>query len=193
MARRSPPARRRSPDSGYRRAQRERRGAPWWQWLLGTMVLVGFGYFLYGLSSAPSPAPEAKPDRKAMAGKQPEGEGQSRKKEPRFTFYTLLPEKEVIVPEGEVKVRKRQERLGQEHRGQYFIQAGSFRTHGDADRLKARLALLGVEARIQRAKVKGAIWHRVRMGPYASMNEVEMIRTRLRKHRIDSVVQTAKR
>ncbi len=198
---RKPVSSRRRPSSGRapvrRKIPRERQVAPWWQWLLGAVVIGGFGYFLYGLSTGPSPEPETETEKpvaaKPKTEQKPETRSQPRKEEPRFTFYTILPEKEVIVPEGEVKVRKRQERLGRKLQGRYFIQAGSFRTHDDADRLKARLALLGVEARIQRAQVKGALWHRVRMGPFASMNEVESIRSRLRKHHIDSVVQTAKR
>lgn len=191
MARRAPPRRRNAPPA--RRVTRQpRRPAPWWQWGLGLVVIAAFAYFLYWLSTDTSSRPVAK-SPPPVAAKSPPQKTQKAKEEPRFTFYTILPEKEVIVPEAEVKVRKRQERLGQKPRGRYFIQAGSFHTHGDADRLKAQLALLGVEARIEKAQVKGTLWHRVRMGPFASMNEVESIRSRLRKHHIDSVVQTASR
>jgi len=191
MARRGP-TRRKNPSRARRAPRQLRRPAPWWQWVLGLVVISGFAYFLYWLSTDTPSSPVAKP-RPPVAAKSPSEKAQKPKEEPRFTFYTILPEKEVIVPEAEVKVRKRQERLGQRLRGRYFIQAGSFHTHGDADRLKARLALLGVEARIEKAKVKGILWHRVRMGPFSSMNEVESIRSRLRKHHIDSVVQTASR
>ena len=198
---RKPAPRRRKPASRTRPPVRrdgvgERRVAPWWQWLLGALVIGGFGYFLYTLSVAPAPLPEAEAEKpvaaKPKAAPGPKTESEPKKASPRFTFYTILPEKEVVVPEGEVKARKRQERLGRKPAGRYFIQAGSFRSHGDADRLKARLALLGVEARIQQARVKGTLWHRVKMGPFASMNEVERIRARLRKYHIDSVVQTAR-
>ncbi len=165
---------------------------------MAVMVLGAFGYFLYWLSTdLPEPTRQA---RKASAGKrlakpvQPKTESKTaEKREPRFTFYTLLPEKEVIVPEGEVRTLKREERLGRTPEGEYFIQAGSFRQAADADRLKARLALLGVESRIEKAEVKGAVWYRVRLGPFTSMNQVAKIRARLRKHRIDSVVHTVKR
>ena len=45
---------------------------------------------------------------------------------------------------------------------QYFIQAGAFRESRQADRLRAELALLGLEAQIEHS----ANWHRVRLGPY---------------------------
>ncbi|HEU0283113.1 MAG TPA: SPOR domain-containing protein, partial [Gallionella sp.] len=49
----------------------------------------------------------------------------------------------------------------------YFLQAGSFSNADDAEKLKAKLALLGIEASTQTATIpdKG-VWHRVRMGPY---------------------------
>ena len=179
MARRPPPRRRTAP----RRPPPRQRRAPWWLWAVVLGVVGGFGYFLYVLSRQ---APVAEPPPKPKA---PPGEA----KGPRFTFYTLLPKKEVIVPEGEVRIRKREERLGRAAKGRYFIQAGSFRSFRDADRLKARLALLGVESRVETAKIRGTTWYRVRLGPFSTMTEVERIRARLRDHRIDSVVQTARR
>lgn len=164
---------------------------PWWLWGVVLVVLGGFGYFLYYLSQEAPPVPAAK--KPPVAPRPKAAKKEEKAKEPRFTFYTLLPEKEVIVPEGEVRTRKREEQLGRASKGRYFVQAGSFRSFRDADRLKAQLALLGVEARVDRAQVRGATWYRVRLGPFTSMTEVERIRTRLRRHRIDSVVQTAKR
>lgn len=195
MARRKPAPRRRAPPRGRVR-QKHRSGAPWWLWVVAVVVLGGFGYFLYRLSSdLPEASDQArkKPVENRFAEPAKPEAGGARKREPRFTFYTLLPEKEVVVPEGEVRTIRREEHLGHAPKGEYFIQAGSFRNVTDADRLRAQLALLGVESRIQRAEVKDAVWYRVRLGPFASMTEVEKIRSRLRKHRIDSVVHTVKR
>ncbi|MBI5006503.1 MAG: SPOR domain-containing protein [Nitrosomonadales bacterium] len=49
----------------------------------------------------------------------------------------------------------------------YYVQAGSFQNVGDAEKLKAKLAFSGFEAKIQAATIpdKG-VWHRVRLGPY---------------------------
>ncbi len=191
MARRKPASPRRSPPRGRARGKR-RSGAPVWLWVAAAVVLAGFGYFLYWLSTG-SPETPAKA-RPAAPSAEPKAEAVTvKKREPRFTFYTLLPEKEVVVPEGEIRTIRREEHLGRARRGEYFVQAGSFRRMSDADRLKARLALLGVESRIERAEVKGAVWYRVRLGPFTSMTEVERVRARLRKHRIDSVVHTVKR
>ncbi len=165
----------------------EKRPAPWWQWVLGIVVVGGFAYFLYTLNAATT-GPRTVEKKSNSTSPQPSPETHSRE-EPDFSFYTMLPEQEVIIPEGEVKTRKRQERVGRAIPGRFMIQAGSFRRIRDADRLKARLALLGVEAKIQPAMIHGTQWYRVRIGPFKHMNEVEKIRTRLRQNRIDSVVQ----
>ncbi len=165
----------------------EKRPAPWWQWVLGIGAVGGFAYFLYTLNGDAT-GPQTVAKKPNAASSTPSLETHSRE-EPDFSFYTMLPEQEVIIPEGEVKTRKRQERLGRATPGRFMIQAGSFRHIRDADRLKARLALLGVEAKIQPATIHGTQWYRVRIGPFKHMNEVEKIRTRLRQNRIDSVVQ----
>jgi cell division protein FtsN len=53
--------------------------------------------------------------------------------------------------------------------GTYYLQAGSFQNVGDAEKLKAKLALSGFEASLQTVNIpdKG-VWHRVRLGPYSN-------------------------
>jgi cell division protein FtsN len=67
----------------------------------------------------------------------------------------------------------------------YYLQAGAFQSPDDADNLKAQLALLGVEAVIQTSEVadKGR-FHRVRVGPFHSMDEVESTRSLLTQNNI---------
>ncbi len=49
----------------------------------------------------------------------------------------------------------------------FFVQAGSFQSKDDAEKLKAKLAFSGLEASIQTADIPGkGVWHRVRLGPY---------------------------
>ncbi|KAF7598633.1 MAG: cell division protein FtsN [Candidatus Dactylopiibacterium carminicum] len=63
---------------------------------------------------------------------------------------------------------------------QIYLQVGSFQNPADADNLKARLAMSGIEANVQRVDLgtKG-IYHRVRLGPYASADAAEGLRARL--------------
>src|SRR5690606_30974847 len=54
----------------------------------------------------------------------------------------------------------------------YLLQAGSFSAHGDAEALKARIALLGLSARVEEGTANGKTVYRVRMGPYATATEL---------------------
>ena len=68
----------------------------------------------------------------------------------------------------------------------YVIQAGSFRDFNAADQIKAELALLGIFADIQRVMLNGRdVRHRVRLGPYKSVEEMKDIRRRLEDNRIE--------
>jgi cell division protein FtsN len=59
----------------------------------------------------------------------------------------------------------------------YFLQVAAFQNPAEADNLKARLALAGIESRIQTAQLPdGKIWHRVRVGPFTDMKELNASR-----------------
>lgn len=93
--------------------------------------------------------------------------------EPKFNFYTILPELEVLIPESETQPPKGQPSSGtSDNRKQYVLQAGSFKNKTDAEKLKASLALLGFEAHIQNVTVNHTPWHRVRIGPYSHSNDL---------------------
>lgn len=53
----------------------------------------------------------------------------------------------------------------------YIVQAGAFAASGDAEAAKARIALLGLNARVESAQINGKTVYRVRMGPYGSAAE----------------------
>ena len=58
---------------------------------------------------------------------------------------------------------------GADDGARYLLQAGAFADAGDAEAVKARIALLGLGARVESATLAdGRTVHRVRMGPYAS-------------------------
>jgi len=103
----------------------------------------------------------------------------------RFDFYKLLPAFEMIVDDNEPAENKDVEPQAIEEPGIYMLQAGSFSTHTDADRRKAELALHGIEARVQRAKVNNRNYYRVYIGPINDLDELNMTRSRLRAANID--------
>jgi len=97
---------------------------------------------------------------------------------PRFDFYTILPGVEQTATEQDLRNRKADAKSPVQER--FFLQAGAFQNAQDADNLKARLALLGLEAIIQTANLgdKG-IWHRVRLGPFDDADTLTRVRSQL--------------
>jgi cell division protein FtsN len=71
----------------------------------------------------------------------------------------------------------------------YFLQAGAFQTQEDADNQKAKIALSGYEARVRVAETpdKGRV-HRVRMGPYPTLEEATDVLENLKEGGISATV-----
>ena len=94
----------------------------------------------------------------------------------------------MVIPDDSYSVQedKNSPRPPAEQPGQYLLQAGSFKQYQEADRMKASLALLGVQANIQKVKVNNDTWHRVRIGPYTNLAELNDVRARLKKNDVDS-------
>ena len=73
-------------------------------------------------------------------------------------------------------------------RSSYLLQAGAFKGQEDAEGMKAKLALIGFEARIVTAEVNGVTFYRVRVGPYAQIEDMNRARTRLAENGIEASV-----
>lgn len=175
--------RRQSYDSG---------GIGLFRWMLITALAIGFAVFLVYLKSpgfnkqqadqsVPIQKPEVKPaDQTEVKDAKP--------LPPKFDFYTILPKKEMVVPEYEVKTRTREEQVGKNKISSYILQAGSYKDLEEADSLKAKLALMGIESKIQKAKVENVIWYRVKIGPYNQMVSVNNVMSRLQKNGMKPVI-----
>jgi cell division protein FtsN len=61
----------------------------------------------------------------------------------------------------------------------YLLQAGAFGASGDAEAVKAKIALLGLNARVESATIGGKTVYRVRMGPYATASELAEAKRKL--------------
>jgi cell division protein FtsN len=70
----------------------------------------------------------------------------------------------------------------------YLLQAGAFKGQEDADSMKVKLALIGIEARIVTAEVNGVTFYRVRVGPYGKLEDMNKARTRLAENGIEASV-----
>lgn len=124
--------------------------------------------------SSPAEAPELPADSAAK----PDGTGK-----PRFDFYTILPGSDEPIAEHEQKRDKKPAAAAET----YFLQVGAFQAAAEADNMKARLALLGLEAAIQTADVpEKGVWHRVRIGPYSSLEDINRARALLAQNNISA-------
>ena len=61
----------------------------------------------------------------------------------------------------------------------YLLQAGAFQASGDAEAVKAKIAMLGLSARVESAQIADKTVYRVRMGPYGSASELADAKRRL--------------
>jgi cell division protein FtsN len=103
----------------------------------------------------------------------------------RFDFYDMLPNFEVVIPEQEADVRPDTASKEILQPGIYVLQAGSFAEYMDADRRRAQVALQGIESRIQKVSIDDRTYHRVRIGPFEDLDELNRVRNRLRQADID--------
>ncbi|TCV82212.1 SPOR domain-containing protein [Sulfurirhabdus autotrophica] len=139
-------------------------------------------------ATIPAPLPEEAPKHDSgNAAKPADNKDTKTADKPRFDFYTILPGKEEAVTEQQIKQAAQQPNAAENQKDSYYLQIGSFQNEADADNLKAKLALLGVETSIQTATIpdKG-IWHRVRVGPYSTLPELNRARATLTQNGLQS-------
>ena len=102
---------------------------------------------------------------------------------PRFDFYKILPGSEEAVTDKEFKRTPATGKV----KDVYFLQVAAFQNPSDADNMKAKLALAGIETQIQTATLPdGKVWHRVRLGPFSAQEEINSSRTLLKDNQIEA-------
>jgi cell division protein FtsN len=157
--------------------------------ILGLGIALGVAWYI---NKMPSPfssrtaAPRIETQKSSPAPETSRGDDRTKSAEtkPRFDFYKILPADEVEKPAKEAQ--KESTPTGREA---FFLQAGAFQNAPEADNLKARLALLGIEASIETSTIpdKGVL-HRVRIGPYTSVEELNRIRDTLKQNGVQTTL-----
>lgn len=153
---------------------------PAWLWFVAGLVMGAFAASYYFIKN-PVEAPPAKeqPKPKVTENKTPK---------PRFDFYKLLQESETIVPASEATANE-EKPAPQETGIEYLVQVGSFPKAEDADKLRAQLILLNLDASIEKVEIrKGEIWHRVVVGPFDNQNALTSARSQLVKNEYNALV-----
>jgi cell division protein FtsN len=105
-----------------------------------------------------------------------------------YAFYEMLPKFEVVVPEKDKDVRPDIKSVPETRSGTYVLQAGSYKNFVDADRVRAKLALLGIESNAQKVSVENDTWYRIRIGPISKLDDLNRMRQTLHKADVDVLV-----
>ena len=181
-------------DYKHRAHRRRKRPAvsPWMAMLSGLLVGLFVAFLVYIRMQSGGQPPqvflkESLPAKETVTETStPDREDSTEDKpsEPRFDFYTLLPEMEVVVPEKQIRGKPEQGVRQVEQPGTYYLQVGSFKNGEQADRLKAELAIKGFETVIQKVTIDNnrdtQTWHRVRVGPYSDLEALNRARQKLK-------------
>ncbi|PTU72911.1 SPOR domain-containing protein [Pseudomonas mangrovi] len=176
-----------------------RKPVPGWIWLVCGLVIGGFLVMLASLEPGREDVRRAQPDPKRTAPTQTKPNQPAQPTRPKYEFYTLLPESEVIIPPDAMPTQPEQKPVTPEEAAridreraeaalagktpappplvtksttQFYLQAGSFRQNNEADRVRAQIILLGQNARIESGKVREELWHRVLVGPFATREQL---------------------
>lgn len=152
---------------------------PGWTWFLAGLVVGAFAASLYFIKNpVTAPAPVEPPKPKVSESNTPK---------PRFDFYKLLQESETIVPASETNGDEKPVETASNL--EYILQVGSFPNNADADKLRAQLLLLNLDARIETVEIrKGEIWHRVVVGPFDTQSALTSARSQLVANQYNALV-----
>jgi len=105
-----------------------------------------------------------------------QGQTKDQNEKTRFEFYEMLPGNEEPVTEIELQKAAEQPIL----KDKYYLQVGSFKDTEDAENLKAKIAMLGMEAYVQSADLsEKGMWHRVRVGPFTNIDTIKKTKSSL--------------
>lgn len=182
------------PRASSARKPRPKSQVPAWVWLFTGSVLGAFIMFLVYLAGlapgASDGAAQPLPTAPVVTETPPPAETDEDQTvpKPRFDFYKLLQESEVIVPATEPATSAEADTAA-DPAFEYILQVGSFRRVADADNLRAQLILLNLEARTEAVTIRdGEQWHRVVVGPFDTQSKLAKARSTLVSNQYNALV-----
>lgn len=109
---------------------------------------------------------------------------------PKFDFYHIL-ETERVIPDASF-VEDSRETVTRDA-AEYVLQVASYKTGEHAERLRAKLALAGLEARVQKFQLAdGRIVYRVVLGPFKDKRQLKNVRQKVTKLGLDAIALRSK-
>lgn len=199
-------------------ARKKGGGVPGWLWLLLGLAVGLFVAFLWHLwelrkdsgkhpenpAAIVSPADPGADSGDKGADKNSKGKppantpanaANGKGEEPRFDFYTLLPNQEAmpgkkpLPPVAPATTSLPASKPGEVAEPAFILQAGSFKSEEEADKRRASILMLGMPVKIQKVPVKpGETWYRVVVGPFAGKAATQTARGTLRSNGVDTLV-----
>lgn len=161
-------------------------GAPGWLWLLAGVLIGALVMGLMQLSEVSSEDIKNAASETGTDSQEDNSQGNSEPK-PRFHFYTLLRDSEVIVPDTPDANNKTTLPVADDE--VFLLQVGSFKNSRDADSLRARLLMLNLSASIETVSPRrNETWHRVLVGPFSDRPELADARSKLSNNGIESLL-----
>jgi cell division protein FtsN len=146
-----------------------------WVWIALLLILGSFAGFVFFLDT------QIEEEEKS----QPVETSQEKDDKPRIDFYSILPEVKLDFPVTEEQQEAIENPSINKTADEVIIlQVGSFQSSSEADSLKAQLAFLGLEAKIQSAVVNDDTWYRVMLGPYKANSELSRTQNLLIENKI---------
>lgn len=184
---------------------------------LSALVLVKDWAPMLRKKSGPQPNPEAAAPKESEQAVADEAAHKPAPPKKTFDFYSVLPEMEVVIPDAELSAKARAEQqrqqaamaqaqaqgtpptqatapappsapaTGADAGGHYVLLAGSYAEAKAADEAKAKLALLGIVAKVQSITINGKTWNRVMVGPYPNASETETAKKTLADNGVKAI------
>lgn len=167
---------------------KQKKGFPGWGWfLLGIVAAIAI------IKGGPLLIQAEKTRNAAARNAAPAGASHSAAAsaatQPHFDFYKMLPSFQVVIPGQDKEVKSGNAATPVRQPGSYILQVGSFPNFADADKMRATLALQGIESSIQQVQVNnGSTWNRVRIGPIKDLKQLNDIRAKLVDDHIEPLV-----
>jgi cell division protein FtsN len=155
----------------------------------GLTVGLAVALAVYVVDRQKTPVVEAKPLPKPKTAKSADsGEVEAETSAAQYDFYNMLPKFEVVVPEKGSNAHRDTTPAPVEQPGAYVLQVGSYRNRDDAERLRAKVAKLGIDARVQHVAIDADELHRVLIGPLRDLAKLNATRRELRAASIDAIM-----